>query len=220
MKRSPKEKLRKTREGMIRRCSKPGDKKFGNYGARGIRVCSRWRGSLDSFFLDMGEKPSPRHSIDRVDNDGHYSCGKCEECIANGWPANCRWATNVEQQSNRRNNRRFTVGNETLTLTEWSRRAGVSRAGLMRRLDSGWSVEQACTRGPLPIKHRMLTFRGETLSVTDWSLRIGVAASQIHGRLDRLGWSVERALTTPTLPIGSWVRGRTIAKAESEAVGG
>lgn len=69
---------------MISRCSNPRHQGFHNYGGRGIRVCDRWR-SFSVFLADMGTRPSPQHSIDRINNDGNYE------------PANCRWATGSEQ---------------------------------------------------------------------------------------------------------------------------
>lgn len=74
------------------------------YGGRGITICRRWRRKKTGFlrfFEKMGDRP-PGHSIDRIDVNGHYSCGDCSECKANGWPFNCRWATAKEQANNRR----------------------------------------------------------------------------------------------------------------------
>jgi hypothetical protein len=80
---------------------------YKNYSARGIVVCERWRNSFIAFIEDMGQMPPspPRYTIDRIDNEGHYSCGKCDECKANSWPMNCRWATYKEQMNNRRKQR-------------------------------------------------------------------------------------------------------------------
>lgn len=75
---------------MILRCYNPLDKSYKNYGGRGIKVCQRWLESFDTFILDMGNRKSPKHSLDRINNDGNYE------------PSNCRWATRTEQSNNQR----------------------------------------------------------------------------------------------------------------------
>lgn len=81
--------LYKLWHGVLRRCEDPKHKDYVNYGARGIKVCERWK-DFWTFLEDMGERPSPSHSIDRVDVNGDYS------------PDNCRWATPQTQGRNRR----------------------------------------------------------------------------------------------------------------------
>jgi hypothetical protein len=89
------------------RCYKPSIKEYRNYGARGIKMCDRWRNSYANFLADMGRCPSPKHSIDRINNDGDYE------------PSNCRWATKRQQSVNRRNNLYINYNGEVKTLVEW-----------------------------------------------------------------------------------------------------
>lgn len=91
---------------MLARCGMRESSGQINYAGRGITVCAGWRTSFDAFAADMGEPPSDDLSLDRIDNDGHYSCGRCDECKSLGWPANCRWATRSQQARNRRSPRR------------------------------------------------------------------------------------------------------------------
>lgn len=78
-------------QGMKQRCYNPKDKKYYNYGARGIKVCDRWLESFNNFLEDMGKRPSLKHSLDRFPNmDGNYE------------KDNCRWATDMEQACNRK----------------------------------------------------------------------------------------------------------------------
>jgi hypothetical protein len=118
---------------MIQRCTNPKDPRWKWYGARGITVCDRWRHSFESFFTDMGPRPSASLSIDRIDSLGNYE------------PGNCRWADATTQARNRRTNVLVEAFGETLTISAWSERFSVSPVTLSRRLARGIPVETALT---------------------------------------------------------------------------
>jgi hypothetical protein len=123
-----------TWQGMIGRCSNEYDLNYRNYGERGIRVCARWLDGFQNFFDDMGPRPSPEHSLDRINVNGDYS------------PENCRWATKTEQNRNKRDNLNITHNGETLSVAEWAERLGISAQLLRQRIFvQGWPVEEAMT---------------------------------------------------------------------------
>jgi hypothetical protein len=112
------------------RCkAKPGTHNYKSYVKRGITVCERWQGknSYPNFLEDMGRRPGPGYSIDRIDNDGDYT------------PENCRWATRSEQQRNKQNNWCIEFEGERTTLAEVSDRTGISVEVLQHRFSVGWS---------------------------------------------------------------------------------
>lgn len=117
---------------MIQRCTNPKNHQYLKYGGRGIMVCERW-GKFENFLEDMGEPPTKGHSIDRIDNNGSY------------YKENCRWATQKEQNRNKRNNYLVTHNNETRCLAAWAEKTGIHRNTIEKRLSLGWSARRALT---------------------------------------------------------------------------
>jgi hypothetical protein len=106
---------------VISRCDNPSNTRWADYGGRGIKVCERWR-KFENFLSDMGSKPSPKHSIERIDNDGNYE------------PGNCKWATTSEQSKNRRSNVWVMFDGKKMLLEEAVGLIGLSRSTGRRRL--------------------------------------------------------------------------------------
>lgn len=121
------------------RCYSKNHVSYDRYGARGIRVCRRWKNSFENFLADMGERPSKEHSIERVNNLKNYS------------PSNCKWATRKEQGRNKRNNRVLRFRGKSCCVSEWAELTGLPMKTLHRRIQKGWSVERALTT---PVKKR------------------------------------------------------------------
>jgi hypothetical protein len=92
-----------------------------------------------NYYSDMGPRPSPKHSIDRIDNNGNYC------------PENCRWATQTEQNRNQRNNRLLTFNGKTQCVTAWAEETGINRDTIDKRLKLGWTVEDVFTT---PVRNR------------------------------------------------------------------
>lgn len=131
----------------IWRCTNPVAKNYPNYGGRGITICQRWRESFDAFLADVGPRPGPQYSLDRIDNDGNYE------------PGNVRWATRVQQRNNCRPSlgwpsRRLTVRGVTRSVAEWSRLSGLPYTTIRTRVLAGWDAERAVTTPPDPRKTR------------------------------------------------------------------
>lgn len=112
------------------RCSNPKSQYYHRYGERGIRVCPEWDRSFAQFIADVGNRPSPKHSLDRIDNDKGYS------------KENCRWADALTQGNNRSDNKNYTLNGETKTVSTWAREIGITCATLNERIE-WWGVEKA-----------------------------------------------------------------------------
>ena len=170
------------------RCNNPKSAAWKNYGGRGITVSEDWQ-SFERFLADMGPRPSPDHSVDRIDVDGPYSRD------------NCRWATPEEQNNNRRDNRMLTFQGRTQTAIRWARELGMPPNVLFGRLKTGWSIERALsvpTHGTHGIYR--ITANGETLSVSKWAMRLDCPEATIYQRIKR-GWTpAEAVLTSPSAP--------------------
>ena len=172
----------------VRRCFNQNDPLFHNYGGRGIIVCDRWRYSFENFLADMGPRPSELHSLDRYpDNNGNYE------------PGNCRWATSMEQNNNRRSNVHVNVGGEKMTVTQAARTIGIEPEKFRKRLYSGFPLETALTTSSL-ITHRRsrrnhwVEVNGEKMIVAELARRVGLSPYLLKDRLRR-GWSVEKAIS-------------------------
>ena len=117
---------------MKERCYSKNDKRYSDYGGRGITVCDEWLHSFQAFYdWSMANGYADDLTIDRIDVNGNYE------------PGNCRWVTQKEQQNNRRNNHCLTYNGETKTLSQWSEITGIQSLTILNRLRLGWSIEKA-----------------------------------------------------------------------------
>lgn len=118
---------------MRKRCLSKNDDSYPDYGGRGITICDRWN-KFDNFYADMGHKPTPKHTIEREDNNGNYE------------PMNCKWATYKEQGRNRRNTVFVEYQGKKELLIDLCERLGLTKSVIYGRLKNGWDIEDALTK--------------------------------------------------------------------------
>jgi hypothetical protein len=187
---------RKVRSEMIQRCTNPNSQAYPLYGGRGIEVHPSWVESYEAFIADVGRRPSPEHTLERVDTDGGYV------------PGNVVWATMREQQRNRRNNRLLTFDGREQTAVAWAEEKDLPYTTLLGRLKKGWSVEKALST-PATRAHtewaigehsnpsrREVELDGRVQTIKSWAEERGLRLKTVLARLSR-GWAVEKALSTP-----------------------
>jgi hypothetical protein len=123
---------------IIQRCTNPKASHYEFYGGRGITICERWRNDFASFLADVGPRPSPAHSIERVDNEKGYE------------PGNCVWATRLEQMKNTRRSKPVLYRGERLLVADAIQQAGsaVPQQLVLKRLRRGWPPERAIETPP------------------------------------------------------------------------
>lgn len=118
---------------MKSRCRNKNNEFYKFYGGRGISVSQQWVDDFESFLSHVGRKPSPKHTIDRIDNDGNYE------------PGNVRWATRREQVFNRRNTILVDLNGDKTTVKDACRILGLNYRMVKARLERGWSADKALT---------------------------------------------------------------------------
>lgn len=142
------------------RCEDPNDVSYQWYGAKGIRMYEEWANDIHTFLRDIGPKPSSVHSLDRINNEGHYE------------PGNVKWSTPREQAQNKSTNVYVTINNETLCVAEWCRKLGVATRMVASRIHRGWKHEDAIMlpitdsdliRNKGPMKRNKTGFKGVSL---------------------------------------------------------
>lgn len=115
------------------RCHLPSSEKYPLYGARGIVVCQEWRSDYLAFLSHIGRRPSPAHSIERIDNNKGYE------------PGNVRWATRKEQARNTRSNHFLEAFGRRATIVQWAEETGKPSRLISKRISLGWTPERALT---------------------------------------------------------------------------
>lgn len=122
-----------TWRSMLSRCNIKTSTSYKNYGLKGVKICKRWL-EFNNFFQDMGERPSIKHTIDRIDNSKGYS------------KENCRWATKSEQAINRKTTRFYTIDGETKCLKEWAKFYNIKYLIVFKRMARGWDLIESLTK--------------------------------------------------------------------------
>lgn len=180
----------RTWRGIINRCHNPKCPEFPRYGGAGLVVSDHWRESFVNFYNDIGAAPSPRHTIDRINNSLGYS------------RENCRWATMKEQQNNKTNNKIWVIDGVSKTTTQWCELYNIDTATFSNRIRRRWDVKRALSESPetkylkkCPHLKGLdpLTFNGETKPLNDFCKKYNIARETFKARIAH-GWSVEDAL--------------------------
>lgn len=138
---------------MIYRCyrAKPGTRNYRHYVQRGITVCQAWHDSFEVFLSEMGERPGPKYSLDRIDNSKGY------------YKENCRWADGKTQGNKKTNSLRITHNGLSKTLTEWADTIGIKPETMFTRFYRGWSL------GEIMMSSRGANITRNNKSKLDWA---------------------------------------------------
>lgn len=167
---------------MKSRCYSPSTKGHGYYQEKGLQVCDRWLHSYENFLADVGRKPDPKFSLDRIDNDLGY------------FPENCRWANSSEQTKNRGSfNIIITYDDETMVLKDWARKLNIKYSTLYLRITRNkLSFEDAIKEDPF---NKLLEFNGKKQKLKDWCLEYNKPLMTVINRMHKHHWTLEEALT-------------------------
>lgn len=155
--------------GIKNRCYNKNEKSYPDYGGRGVTMCDEWKDSFETFYRDMGSRPSHKHTIERRENDKGYT------------KENCVWATRKEQANNRRNNLYYELNGESKTLQEWCDELCIKYMTVYARLKRGMTFEEAIQF----VDYTAITFDGATMSLKNWCELLNLNYSETYLKLLR-----------------------------------
>lgn len=194
---------------MRNRCNNPKDKRYAQYGGRGIKVCDEWNNDYEPFAKWSRENGySEELSIDRIDNDGNYC------------PDNCRWADDKTQQRNKSTNHYVEIDGEKKALSEWCEIYGADYSIVHSRITyrhwepkraletpsggkgaNGQTYDPSTRAKPVErkyhIERRYVDVDGEHLSLKAACRKLGLPYKAVHLRITRYGMTVEEAISRP-----------------------
>ncbi len=174
---------------MKSRCYDEDREGYKNYGGRGIKVCDRWLNSFELFFKDIGPKPGPEYTVDRIDNDGDYE------------PDNCRWATRQEQSNNRRNSKLIHYRGSLKSLPEIARLHNLSPEKLARCV-AGQELDEHVLDSNLALMARLgylgagtlYEMNGRSKNLFAWCQELNLNYRTIHYRIFKKGMAFKDAI--------------------------
>lgn len=158
---------------MQKRCYDTKNEKYKDYGGRGIKVCERWLISFKNFLFDMGKRPSVKHTIDRINNDGNYEI------------ENCRWATTKQQARNKRNNRWIDYNGERKILQDWAEFFNVSQSALSNNILRHKDFKDVYNYYVFEKQKRLIEYKGHKKTVSDWAVFFKIKRSTLAERIEK-----------------------------------
>lgn len=164
---------------MHQRCRNPRNTRYPKYGGRGISVCERWA-DFGTFIADMGPRPSPNHSIDRINNDGNYE------------PGNCRWATRSDQQRNKgayTTNHRLPRGDDHWTRRDKDRARDVARVNITRAHKRGAENGNAKLTVQVADAMRATHASNPSITLSEIAGQFGVGRETARKVIRRISWN-------------------------------
>ena len=170
-------------KGMRARCNAPCLSGNDNYQGKGIKVCPEWD-SFKQFYTDMGPKPTPKHSIDRIDSNGNYC------------PENCRWADDTTQARNTVKVRTYTYKGVTGCIPELAEHFNVAANSIHKGIQAGKSIEESIDS--LLTHSKLYHYKGYSLTKKEWAAKLAdtVPFVTLYWRFRKYGDDVDKIFET------------------------
>lgn len=175
-------------QNMMGRCFRRGNKSYKHYGGKGVTVCQEWRGrgGYQRFLAAIGHRPSPKHTVDRIDPSGNYE------------PGNVRWATRAVQGANKRNTIRVKYRGKLVTLADLAREYGMYHGMLHYRIvEQKMSVAEALKKRHMKPRAKV-EYDGKLLTIGELSRLTKVSHALLYNRIVLKNWPVKTAVAKPS----------------------